>query len=192
MNILGISAFYHDAAAALVCDGKLTAAAQEERFTRRKHDERFPINAIRYCLDSAAVGPGGIDAVVYYDKPVTTFVRLLRTYLRVGPAGFSSFRQAIPLWMGKKLWIPYLIEKGLGEIGYRMPENLYFTEGKRNCQASQAANTPQSAPTASLSGVPRRPRQSAGLCRGGDRRPGNPERARRPTSPRPPPSGPPD
>jgi carbamoyltransferase len=154
MNILGISAFYHDAAAALVCDGKLTAAAQEERFTRRKHDERFPLNAIHYCLQSAGVGPDGIDAVVYYDKPITTFVRLLRTYLRVGPAGFSSFRQAIPLWMGQKLWIPYLIEKGLGEIGYRMPPALYFTEHHESHAASAFFPSPfESAAVLTFDGV---------------------------------------
>jgi carbamoyltransferase len=154
MNILGISAFYHDAAAALVCDGKLTAAAQEERFTRRKHDERFPLNAIHYCLQSAGVGPDGIDAVVYYDKPITTFVRLLRTYLRVGPSGFSSFRQAIPLWMGQKLWIPYLIEKGLGEIGYRMPPDLYFTEHHESHAASAFFPSPfESAAVLTFDGV---------------------------------------
>ena len=91
MNVLGISAFYHDSAAALVQDGKLVAAAQEERFTRRKHDDRFPINAIRYCLDEGGVARDGLDAVVYYDKPITTFVRLLKTYLRVGPKGLRSF-----------------------------------------------------------------------------------------------------
>ncbi len=109
VRVLGISGFYHDSAAALVVDGEIVAAAQEERFTRVKHDDGFPINAIRYCLRTGGVGPEGIDSVVYYDKPLTTFVRLLRTYLRVGPAGFSSFQTAMPLWMRKKLWIPYLI-----------------------------------------------------------------------------------
>ncbi len=135
MNILGISAFYHDSAAALVRDGELVAAVQEERFTRRKHDERFPINAIRYCLQAGDVRDGP-DAVVYYDKPLTTFVRLLRTYLQVGPAGFRSFREAMPLWMNRKLWIPYLIERGLGELGYRMPRDLYLTEHHESHAAS--------------------------------------------------------
>ena len=136
MNVLGLSAFYHDSAAALVRDGVLVAAAQEERFTRRKHDEGFPINAIRHCLNAGGVGPGGIDSVVYYDKPVSTFARLLRTYLRVGPAGWRSFKEAVPLWMGKKLWIPYLIERGLNEIGFRMPGDLYFTEHHESHAAS--------------------------------------------------------
>jgi len=136
VNVLGISAFYHDSAAALVRDGELVAAAQEERFTRRKHDEGFPINAIRHCLNAGGVGPGGIDSVVYYDKPVSTFARLLRTYLRVGPAGWRSFKEAVPLWMGKKLWIPYLIERGLNEIGFRMPGDLYFTEHHESHAAS--------------------------------------------------------
>ena len=86
MNVLGISAFYHDAAAALVRDGVIVAAAQEERFTRKKHDERFPIHAITYCLRAGGIERDGIDAVVFYDKPIATFVRLLRTYFSVGPA----------------------------------------------------------------------------------------------------------
>jgi carbamoyltransferase len=136
VNILGISAFYHDSAAALVQDGKLIAAAQEERFSRRKHDERLPLNAIRYCLRAGSVSGDQLDAVAYYDKPLTTFVRLLRTYLRVGPTGFASFRQAMPLWTGKKLWIPYLIERGLGELGVRMPADLYYTEHHESHAAS--------------------------------------------------------
>ena len=91
MKILGISAFYHDSAAALVVDGDIIAAAQEERFTRRKHDPAFPEHAISYCLRRGGVGAEGVDAVVYYDKPITTFVRLLKTYLRVGPRGIRSF-----------------------------------------------------------------------------------------------------
>ncbi len=136
MNILGISAFYHDSAAALVRDGEVVAAAQEERFTRVKHDERFPINAIRHCVRAADVGSGEIDAVVYYDKPVTTFVRLLRTYLRAGPSGVRSFHQAMPLWLRQKLWIPYLIERGLRDLGYQMPSDLYFSEHHESHAAS--------------------------------------------------------
>jgi carbamoyltransferase len=136
VNILGISAFYHDSAAALVRDGSLEAAAQEERFTRVKHDDRLPVNAIRYCLRAGAVGPDGLDAVVYYDKPMTTFVRLLRTYMRVGPAGFRSFQQAMPLWTREKLWIPYQIERGLGRLGYRMPRDLFFVEHHESHAAS--------------------------------------------------------
>jgi carbamoyltransferase len=154
VNVLGISAFYHDSAAALVRDGTLMAAAQEERFSRVKHDDRFPINAIRYCLDAGAVGPGGIDAVVYYDKPITTFARLLKTYLGVGPAGFGSFRQAIPLWMGQKLWIPYLIERGLDRLGYEMPGDLYFAEHHQSHAASAFFASPfQSAAVMTFDGV---------------------------------------
>ena len=105
MNILGISAFYHDSAAALVRDGELVAAAQEERFTRKKHDAAFPEHAIAYCLQRGEVGRSGVDAVVYYDKPITTFVRLLKTYLRVGPKGIRSFSSAIPsAWATPPSW----------------------------------------------------------------------------------------
>jgi carbamoyltransferase len=154
VNVLGISAFYHDSAAALVRDGELVAAAQEERFTRKKHDDAFPLNAIRYCLGAGGVGRAGIDAVVYYDKPLTTFVRLLRTYLRVGPAGFNSFRQSMPLWLRKKLWIPYLIEKGLLELGYARPGALYFTEHHESHAASAFFPSPfESAAVLTFDGV---------------------------------------
>jgi carbamoyltransferase len=154
MNVLGISAFYHDSAAALVQDGTLVAAAQEERFTRIKHDEGFPLNAIRYCLREGGVGPEEIDAVAYYDKPLTTFVRLLRTYLKVGPSGFASFRQAMPLWLRKKLWIPYMIERGLGDLGYEMPRNLFFTEHHESHAASAFFPSPfESAAVLTFDGV---------------------------------------
>jgi carbamoyltransferase len=154
VNVLGISAFYHDSAAALVHDGKLVAAAQEERFTRRKHDEGFPINAIRHCLQAGGVGPGEIDSVVYYDKPISTFARLLRTYLRVGPAGWRTFKDAIPLWTSKKLWIPYLIERGLRDIGYSMPADLYFTEHHESHAASAFFPSPfESAAVLTFDGV---------------------------------------
>jgi carbamoyltransferase len=167
MNILGISAFYHDSAAALVRDGKLVAAAQEERFTRRKHDERFPINAIRYCLKEGGVGPAGIDAIVYYDKPISTFARLLRTYLRVGPAGYRSFSQAMPLWLSQKLWIPYLIERGLGRLGYAMPDDLYYTEHHQSHAASAFFASPfESAAVLTFDGVGEWATSSIGVGRG--------------------------
>ena len=91
MNILGISAFYHDSAAAIVSNGKIIAAAQEERFSRIKHDACFPINAIRYCLSEAGISNGSIDAVAFYEKPVAKFVRILETYFSVAPKGLNSF-----------------------------------------------------------------------------------------------------
>ena len=167
MNILGISAFYHDSAAALVRDGTLVAAAQEERFTRAKHDERFPERAIAYCLHAGDVGPDGIDAVVFYDKPLTTFMRLLRTYLRVGPSGFSSFCRAIPLWMREKLWIPYEIERGLRRLGYTMPKRLWFTEHHESHAASAFFPSPfESAATLTFDGVGEWATSSIGVGRG--------------------------
>src|SRR3989475_1645659 len=101
--ILGISAFYHDSAAALVVDGDIVAAAQEERFTRKKHDPGFPTRAIDYCLKEAGLGPDQISFLAFYDKPLTKFDRLLETYLAYAPAGFRSFRLAMPLWLKDKL-----------------------------------------------------------------------------------------
>lgn len=123
MNILGLSAFYHDSAAALVRDGVIVAAAQEERFTRRKHDERFPENAVRFCLESAGLGAGDLDAVVFYEKPLLKFERLLETYLAYAPRGLFSFFRAMPPWLQKKLHLPREIDRGLGGA-YAGP--LYF------------------------------------------------------------------
>ncbi len=113
MNILGISAFYHDSAAALICDGRIVAAAQEERFTRRKHDFRFPRNAIDYCLKEGGLTPSQLDHVVFYDKPLLKFERLLETYIAFAPAGFRSFLQAMPLWLREKLFLPRELDQGL-------------------------------------------------------------------------------
>ncbi|HSG73084.1 MAG TPA: carbamoyltransferase N-terminal domain-containing protein, partial [Planctomycetaceae bacterium] len=104
--ILGISAFYHDSAAALVVDGEIVAAAQEERFTRKKHDFRFPRNAIDYCLSQAGLEPEQLEYVGFYDKPFIKFERLLETYLAFVPRGYRSFRQAMPLWLKEKLHLP--------------------------------------------------------------------------------------
>jgi carbamoyltransferase len=111
MRVLGISAYYHDSAAALVEDGVIVAAAQEERFTRKKHDARFPVNAMEYCLKEAGVGLGDIDRVVFYDKPFLKFERLLETYLAFAPRGFQSFRMSIPLWLREKLFLKDLLLK---------------------------------------------------------------------------------
>ncbi|MBF0312033.1 MAG: carbamoyltransferase [Oligoflexia bacterium] len=115
-RILGISAFYHDSAAALVIDGDIVAAAQEERFTRKKQDHRFPRCAAKYCLKEGKLSIDDIDYVVFYDRPILKFERLLETYIRFAPAGVTSFLQAMPLWIKNKLWIPQTIQK---ELGYK-------------------------------------------------------------------------
>ncbi len=115
MNILGISAFYHDSAACLVQDGQLVAAAQEERFTRKKHDFRFPTNAIDYCLREAGIDAGQLDHVAFYDKPLMKFERLLETYFAYAPLGLRSFLHAMPLWLRDKLHLPREMDKGLGK-----------------------------------------------------------------------------
>lgn len=113
MKILGISAYYHDAAAALVIDGEIVAAAQEERFTRKKHDPAFPVNAIDFCLRHGGLKAREIDFVAFYDKPFLKFERLLETYLAYAPRGFSSFRAALPTWLKEKLFQKHLLEKSL-------------------------------------------------------------------------------
>jgi len=113
--ILGISAFYHDSAACLVVDGEIIAAAQEERFTRIKHDHNFPVHAARYCLKEAGITAEQLDYVGFYDKPLLKFDRLLETYLDYAPAGFNSFLKAMPLWMKEKLWMPDLIRTELAK-----------------------------------------------------------------------------
>ncbi|MCB9069753.1 MAG: carbamoyltransferase [Calditrichae bacterium] len=111
MNILGISAFYHDSAACLVRDGEIIAAAQEERFTRKKHDHNFPENAINYCLSEAGIDGKSLDIVAFYDKPFLKFERLLETYLQYAPAGLTSFIMAMPLWIKQKLWMKVQIQE---------------------------------------------------------------------------------
>jgi carbamoyltransferase len=112
--ILGISAFYHDSAAALVVDGEIVAAAQEERFTRKKHDPGFPVHAIAYCLQEGGLRPDQLDYVSFYDKPLTKFERLIETYLAFAPRGLNSFRMAIPVWLKEKLYMRRTIRQGLG------------------------------------------------------------------------------
>jgi carbamoyltransferase len=128
VNILGISALYHDSAACLVRDGVIIAAAQEERFTRRKHDPSFPLNAIRYCLAEGRVTTGQVDVVVFYDKPLTKFTRILKTYFTVAPRGLQSYLMALPLWLREKLWIPAEIESALDKAGAGKPGRILFTE----------------------------------------------------------------
>ena len=117
MYILGLSCYYHDSAACLVHDGRIVAAAQEERFTRVKHDQEFPLNAVRYCLREAGITMDDVDFVGFYDKPLIKFERILYTYLATFPRSFPSFIKALPLWLRKKLWIPHIIRKELDYEG---------------------------------------------------------------------------
>jgi carbamoyltransferase len=129
MRILGISAFYHDSAAALVEDGRIVAAAQEERFTRKKHDPSFPMHAISYCLETAGARLSDIDHVAFYDKPFLKFERLLETYIALAPAGFRSFQMAIPLWLKEKLFQKSLLRNKLQEFDEEFDgARLLFTE----------------------------------------------------------------
>lgn len=117
MKILGISCFYHDSAACIVRDGEIIAAVQEERFTRKKHDAGFPINAINYCLKEAGIGGGDLDFVAFYDKPFIKFERILETAISYAPSGISQFIEAIPIWLKQKLWTTEIIRKDLGFNG---------------------------------------------------------------------------
>jgi carbamoyltransferase len=112
-NVLGLSCYYHDAAAALLRDGQVVAAAQEERFTRKKHDSDFPVHALRYVLDEAGLKPQALDAVGFYDKPLLKFERMLSTYIATFPRSFNSFRKAMPVWLHEKLWVPSKIRQEL-------------------------------------------------------------------------------
>jgi carbamoyltransferase len=129
--ILGISCFYHDSAAALVRDGDILAAAQEERFTRKKHDASFPANAVRYCLEEAGIAIKDVDYVAFYDKPFIKFERILETYIAYAPSGIKSFIKAVPLWIKKKLWMKELIKEELGYQG-----KIIFTEHHESHAAS--------------------------------------------------------
>ena len=116
MNILGISAFYHDSAASIIVDGEIVAAAQEERFTRKKHDEGFPVLAIQFCLRQSGLTLDQLDAVVFYDKPLLKFERLLETYYAFAPKGFKSFLMAIPVWLKDKMFLKKLIRDELKKV----------------------------------------------------------------------------
>jgi carbamoyltransferase len=116
-KILGISAFYHDSAAALTVGGKIIAAAQEERFTRKKHTPDFPTNAVKYCLEEGGLGISELDAIVFYDKPLLKFERLLETYYAFAPKGIASFLKAIPVWVKEKIFFKKIIYQHLKEIG---------------------------------------------------------------------------
>src|SRR5262245_6716379 len=138
MKILGISAFYHDSAAALVVDGRLIAAAQEERFTRKKQDARFPEHAIAYCLKEASTKLDDVDYVVFYEKPFLKFERLLETYVGFAPRGFKSFAMAIPVWIREKLFQKDLIRRELEKFApdFDWQKRLLFTEHHMSHAAS--------------------------------------------------------
>lgn len=125
-KILGISAFYHDSAAAVVIDGRVVAAGQEERFTRVKHTPGFPVNAIKYCLEESGLTIDDLDCVVFYDKPLLKFERLLETYYAFSPRGLSSFIKAIPVWLNEKMFLKREIHNGLKEIGYYNKSKIKF------------------------------------------------------------------
>jgi carbamoyltransferase len=163
MHILGISAFYHDSAAALVRDGEIAAAAQEERFSRVKHDWRFPARAVDYCLREAGIGAADLDAVVFYDKPFLKFERILETYMATAPAGIGSFMQSVPLWIKRKLWMKSVIEDALKGYGGR----VLFTEHHRAHAASAFFPSPfREAAIVTADGVGEWATTSIGMGRG--------------------------
>lgn len=162
MNILGISAFYHDSAACLVSDGNIVAAAQEERFTRKKHDPDFPKNAAAYCLQSQGLTIKDVDFVAFYDKPLLKFERLLETYLATAPQGFTSYARAMPLWLKHKLWIPDTIKTELGYDG-----EVLFTEHHQSHAGSAFYPSPfQEAAILTIDGVGEWTTNSLGVGKG--------------------------
>jgi carbamoyltransferase len=171
MRVLGISAFYHDSAAALIEDGRIVAAAQEERFTRKKHDSRFPSEAIAYCLQAGGVGAGDIDKVAFYDKPFLKFERLLETYVSFAPRGFASFRMAMPLWLREKLFQRSLLAKELKKLasGIDWNKRLLFSEHHLSHAASAFYPSPfEEALVLTMDGVGEWTTTSAALGRGKD------------------------
>src|SRR3989475_12813750 len=138
MRVLGISAFYHDSAAALIADGRIVAAAQEERFTRKKFDADYPRHAIEYCLNAGGVTLADVDYVAFYDKPFLKFERLLETYLAFSPRGFRSFSMAMPVWLKEKLFQKMLLRSQLRGFAedYDWDERLLFAEHHQSHAAS--------------------------------------------------------
>ncbi|MDA1131876.1 MAG: carbamoyltransferase [Proteobacteria bacterium] len=169
MRILGISAFYHDSAAALVEDGRIIAAAQEERFSRRKHDPRFPRHAIEYCLGAAGVGLADVDHVAFYDKPFIKFERLIETYVAFAPRGFRSFSMAIPVWLKEKLFQRTLLRNELKSHapGFDWDERLLFAEHHQSHAASAFFPSPfDEAAVLTMDGVGEWATTSAAIGRG--------------------------
>jgi carbamoyltransferase len=169
VRILGISAFYHDSAACLLADGHIVAAAQEERFTRKKHDASFPHHAARYCLDAGGVGVEELDYVAFYDKPFLKFERLLETYLAFAPRGFRSFRMAMPLWLKEKLFQKILLRDELKKLGpgIDIDKQLLFSEHHQSHAASAFFASPfAEAAVLTMDGVGEWTTTSAGVGRG--------------------------
>lgn len=167
MNILGISAYYHDSAAVLLRDGVIVAAAQEERFTRKKHDSGFPTQAVRYCLAEGGIVSDGLDAVAFYDKPILKFARLMETFMGVAPRGLRTFLTAVPVWARQKLWIPVDIETSLEACGIKPPKELYFPEHHESHAASAFFPSPfASAAILTVDGVGEWATSTIGVGRG--------------------------
>ncbi|MDH3658514.1 MAG: carbamoyltransferase [Alphaproteobacteria bacterium] len=178
MRILGVSAFYHDSAAALVADGKIVAAAQEERFTRRKHDSGFPTEAVLYCLKEGGLTLGDVDHIAFYDKPFLKFERLLETYLAFAPKGFRSFKTAMPVWMKEKLFQKRLLRQelekvaGITDPGLKIKDlesRLLFAEHHQSHAASAFFPSPfEEAAVLTIDGVGEWATTSLGVGKGSD------------------------
>ena len=170
MYILGVSAFYHDSSACLLKDGNIVAAAQEERFTRKKHDSRFPFNSIRYCLSESGISISDVSNVVFYEKPFIKFERLLETYFAYAPKGFSSFLMAMPLWIKEKLFQKHILIKNLNQISggtVNWSDKLLFSEHHLSHAASAYYPSPfESAAVLTLDGVGEWATTSLALGRG--------------------------
>ncbi len=171
-RVLGISALYHDSAAALLEDGKIVAAAQEERFTRRKHDPRFPEKAVQYVLEEAGIALSDVDNVVFYDKPFLKFERLIETYIAVAPRGFNSFRMAMPVWLREKLFLKDLLNKQLRKFDPDFSvEKLLFAEHHISHAASAFYPSPfEEAIVLTVDGVGEWATTTIGIGRGSDLR----------------------
>ncbi len=169
MTILGISAFYHDSAAAIIQDGKIIAAAQEERFTRKKHDASFPVNAVQFCLKYSGCNINELDAIVFYDKPLLKFERLLETYYGFAPKGLISFTTSMPVWLKEKMFLKRVIHEELEKIeGYEKGKvKFLFPEHHLSHAASAFYSSPyQEAAILTIDGVGEWATASIGLGRG--------------------------
>ncbi|MFN8050299.1 MAG: carbamoyltransferase [Acidimicrobiales bacterium] len=148
MFVLGVSGLYHDSAAAILDDGVVVAAAQEERFTRIKNDAAFPVNAIAWCLGEAGVAPDGLACVAYYDKPLSTFARVVRSYVAAGPGGLRTIHSALSEWTRRKLWTGFEIERTITNLGYEVPQPIRFAE--HHMSHAAAALHPSPFPSAAI------------------------------------------